>query len=592
MQAGIEHILAQIHDPEDLRKLDRKELANVAEAVRERIIDVVSTKGGHLGASLGATDLVVALHYFFNTPYDQLIWDVGHQAYAHKILTGRNEQFNTLRQKGGLSGFPKRSESKYDAFGTGHSSTSISAILGMATAAKLQGHEDRKHIAVIGDGGLTAGMAFEGLNHAGASGLDVLIVLNDNRMSIDPNVGALQDYLNNIAQLDQPRNLFEALGFHYEGPIDGNDVEAVLDALEKLQNVNGPKLLHALTIKGKGYKPAEEGDKVKWHAPGLFHKTTGKAEPGTGTSIKFQDVFGETLLAIAEKHNSVVAVTPAMATGSSLVPMMKKFPERVFDVGIAEQHAVTFSAGLAASGLTPFCVIYSTFLQRAYDQAIHDVALQNLPVIFCIDRAGLVGADGATHHGVFDIAFLQPIPNFTIAAPMDEQELTAMMNWAVTWKKSPVAIRYPRGKGFMPSTESNAEPIVPSKGRVLKEGSQIAVVTIGNTGNLALDAIKMLGDSAEAVGLYDMRFAKPLDEELLSQIASRYHTVITVEDGVIKGGFGEAVGACLQSKGYNGKVSHLGVPDQFIEHGTQEELHQYCNFDASNIGKAILSALK
>lgn len=572
-----------VDSPTELRKLPKKELSLVVDGVRERMVDVVSRKGGHLGASLGATEIVVALHYHFNTPEDRIVWDVGHQAYAHKILTGRNEAFETLRQLGGLSGFPSRKESEYDTFGVGHSSTSLSAIHGMAQAAALQGKRSRNHIAVIGDGGLTAGLAFEGLNQLGESDLDVLVVLNDNRMSIDPNVGALQEYLNSIDSIGRPQNLFESLGFAYSGPIDGNDLDAVLAALDELDEQKGPKVLHCLTVKGKGYAPAEDGDQVRWHAPGLFHKSTGESSSTISKGIKYQDAFGNKLLQLMNDHPDIVAVTPAMTTGSGLNVVKNSYPDRTFDVGIAEQHAVTFSAGLAAEGLKPFCVIYSSFLQRAYDQLIHDVALQNLPVVFCIDRAGLVGEDGATHHGTFDLAMLKCIPNMEVLAPLDDTELHTMMEYALS-VAGPVAIRYPRGNVANIQTEGLTIGMEKGRGRCMYEGGDVAVVTIGAAGKVA---DQLLNEDVLEFGWYDLRFAKPIDTYLLEHIFRCYGAVVTIEDGVIQGGIGESIKTLAQASGYGGQVINLGVPDEFMMHGKPDELQAHAGFDANSLREVI-----
>ncbi len=572
-----------VDTPADLRKLPRKELSHVVHAVRDRMVDVVSRKGGHLGASLGATEIVVALHYHFNTPEDRIVWDVGHQAYAHKILTGRNEAFESLRQFGGISGFPSRKESEYDTFGVGHSSTSLSAIYGMAQAAALQGHVNRKHIAVIGDGGLTAGLAFEGLNQLGESELDVLIILNDNRMSIDPNVGALQEYLNSIDGIGKPQNLFESLGFAYSGPIDGNDLDKVLTSLEKLDNHKGPKVLHCLTVKGKGYAPAEDGDQVRWHAPGLFHKSTGEVQGSKTDTVKYQEAFGRKLLELMEHHSEIVTVTPAMTTGSGLNEVKNRFPERTFDVGIAEQHAVTFSAGLAAEGMKPFCVIYSSFLQRAMDQLIHDVALQNLPVVFCIDRAGLVGEDGATHHGAFDLSILKTVPNIEVLAPLDDHELHAMLDYALT-VDGPVAIRYPRGSVASIHTEGLQMDIATGSGRCMREEGKVAVVSVGAAGKFA---DQLLDQNELDFGWYDLRFAKPIDKDLLQHIFNCYEAVITIEDGAVEGGVGETVKAFAQTSGYTGEVVNLGIPDQFMMHGKPNELAAQAKFDTDALREVL-----
>lgn len=572
----IGNLLQQIGYPKDLRKLDRDQLPELASEVRNYIIDVISEIGhSHFGASLGAVELAVALHYVFDTPNDLLVWDVGHQAYAHKILTGRRDVFPTNREKGGISGFPSRSESEYDPFGVGHSSTSISAIMGMAVADRYKGITNRHHIAVIGDGAMTAGMAFEALNHAGyEKDTNLLVILNDNCMSIDPNVGALKGYLTSISKAYKESNIFESLDFRYFGPVDGHDVVQLSLKLEELKKIDGPKILHCITKKGKGYKYSEEGDPTQWHAPGVFNKETGEFAPTSNGTIqppKYQNVFGNTLVELARKNENIVGITPAMPTGSSLNIMMKEMPNRAFDVGIAEQHAVTFAAGMATQGLIPFCVIYSTFLQRGYDQLIHDVALQDLPVVFCLDRAGLVGADGATHHGVFDIAYLRCIPNMIVAAPMNEPELRNFMYTAQLPLDHPIAIRYPRGRGVTPDWKQPMTEIPIGKGRKICDGNQLAILTFGHPGNYAQEAIREVEKEGCSVALYDMRFVKPLDEELLTEVFTQFDKVITVEDGVIQGGFGSAVLEFMNAHHYTGDVIRLGVPDKFIQHGTQSE---------------------
>lgn len=622
-----ESLLSKIITPEDLRKLQPDDLIRICSELRQYIIDVVCNNPGHFGASLGVIELTVALHYIFNTPYDKLIWDVGHQAYGHKILTGRREKFSTYRRYKGVSGFPKMSESEYDAFGTGHSSTSISAALGMATAAKLQG-ENRHVVAVIGDGAMTAGQAFEGLNNAGISKLDILVVLNDNNIAIDPNVGALKEYLLDIttsktynrfkdklwhmlgafgkhgpdartlasqieaglkSTLLDRSNLFEGLNFRYFGPIDGHDVLHLTRVLQDLKRIPGPKLLHCLTKKGKGFRQAEENQTV-FHAPGIFDKKTGVIfdTPKTDKIALFQEVFGHTVLDLALRNEKIVAITPAMPTGSYLHMMMKAMPERVFDVGIAEQHAVTFSAGLATQGIIPFCCIYSSFLQRSYDQIIHDVALQKLHVVFCVDRAGLVGADGATHHGFFDIAFMRAIPNMVVSAPMDEIELRNLMYSAQLAKNNvPFSIRYPRHRGFTPDWEQQYTEIEIGKARLLSGGDDLAILSIGYPGNDVQKVIKKLSGENYTIAHYDMRFAAPLDTEVLHTVFKKFSHIITVEDGVIKGGFGSAVIEFMSENSYNADVRRLGIPDYFVEHGSQEELYQECGYDKLGIELAI-----
>ncbi|GAB3765643.1 1-deoxy-D-xylulose-5-phosphate synthase [Spirosoma pomorum] len=629
-------LLATINTPDDLRKLDKSRLPQVADELRQFIIDDVSVFGGHFGAGLGVVELTVALHYVFNTPDDQLIWDVGHQAYGHKILTGRRERFHTNRFYKGISGFPKRKESVYDSFGVGHSSTSISAALGMAVASQLQGNATRNHIAVIGDGALTAGEAFEGMNHAGATDTNLLIVLNDNCMSIDPNVGALREYLTDIttsqtynkvkdevwnllgkmstfgksaqeivskvetglkSSLLTQSNLFESLHLRYFGPIDGHDIDHLVSVLEDLKNIPGPKLLHVLTVKGKGYAPAEK-DQTKWHAPGLFDKVTGVIQKKVYDSPqppKYQDVFGNTLVELAEQNSRIVGVTPAMPSGSSMNLMMKVMPTRAFDVGIAEQHAVTFSAGMATQGEVVFCNIYSTFMQRAYDQVVHDVCIQELPVVFCLDRAGFAGADGPTHHGAYDIAFMRCIPNMVVAAPMNEQELRNMMYTAqsdeVQKGKRAFTIRYPRGEGVMPDWKTPFEQQEIGKGRMIADGENVAILTIGHIGNYAVQAMQLLEKEGIRPAHFDMRYVKPLDEELLHQIFSRFDQVLTVEDGCLMGGFGSAVLEFMANHGYSARVKRLGIPDAVIEHGEQIELHHECGFDPAGIAEAVRELL-
>ncbi|WP_108245447.1 1-deoxy-D-xylulose-5-phosphate synthase [Muricauda brasiliensis] len=589
---SLERLLKHIESPKDLKKLTLKELPKLAKELREFIIDIVSTKEGHLGASLGVVELTIALHYVFNAPYDKLIWDVGHQAYGHKILTGRKEIFDTNRQLGGISGFPKRSESEYDDFGTGHSSTAISAILGMAMASKLNKDFSKQHIAVVGDASIASGMAFEGLNHLGVTDVNALIVLNDNAIGIDPSVGALKKYLTNVkAGTAKDENIFECLNLNYTGPIDGHDLQALVTELERLKHVDGPKLLHIITTKGKGLKQAEE-DQVVYHAPGKFDKITGERlkKSEEAQPPKYQDVFGHTLVELAKENEKIVGITPAMPSGSSLKFMMEEIPERAFDVGIAEQHAVTLAAGMAAQGLVPFCNIYSTFLQRAYDQVIHDVALQKLPVIFCLDRAGLVGQDGPTHHGVFDMAFLRCIPNLTIFSPMNEMELRNIMYTAQLGLDRPIAIRYPRGRGVTIDWKNDFESIEIGTGRKLKNGSKIAVLTIGHIGNTIAELIQEL-NRTEEVGHYDMRFAKPLDKNLLRTVFVTYEHIITVEDGTKQGGFGSAVLEFINEEGLSKPVKIFGIPDQFVDHGDVLETHQMAGIDFDTIHSYIQSTL-
>lgn len=619
--------------PSDLRKLDEEELVKIASELRQYIIDTVSVYGGHFGASLGVVELTVALHYAFNTPVDQLIWDVGHQAYGHKILTGRRDVFHTNRTYQGISGFPKRSESEYDAFGVGHSSTSISAALGMAVASKLKGEHDRQHIAVIGDGALTGGMAFEGLNHAGVANANIIVVLNDNCMSIDPNVGALKEYLTDITTsptynrfkddiwktldklskmgkvsqdilskvhdtlkggLLKDSNLFEALGFRYFGPVDGHDVNHLVKIFNDLKKIPGPKLLHCVTVKGKGFAPAEK-DQTKWHAPGLFDKVTGeifKSIIVAPQPPKYQDVFGFTIVELAEKNPLIVGVTPAMPSGSSMNIMMKAMPDRAFDVGIAEQHAVTFSAGLATQGMVPFCNIYSTFMQRAYDQVVHDVALQNLHVVFCMDRAGLAGADGQTHHGMLDIPFMRCVPNMVVSAPMDEEELRNLMYTAsLPENAGPFSIRYPRGNGVMIDWRRPLAKLEIGKGRKLRDGKDIAILSFGTSGNLAQTALNLLDKEGIKGAHFDMRFVKPIDEELLHEVFTNFKQIITIEDGTIVGGFGSAVLEFMADHHYNSNVKRLGMPDRIVEHGEPHELYQECAYDAKSIQSMVKSVL-
>ena len=582
----LKNLLEHINSTTDLRQLSTSELPQLAQELRQFIIEIVATKEGHLGASLGVVELTIALHYVFNTPEDVLVWDVGHQAYVHKILTGRKNQFHTNRQYKGLSGFPKRDESVYDAFGTGHSSTSISAALGMAIASQLKG-ENRQHIAVIGDASIASGMAFEGLNHAGVTTANLLVILNDNAIGIDPSVGALKQYLTNVKKGTQKQdNIFEALNFEYSGPIDGHDMTALITELERLKTIEGPKFLHIITTKGKGLKQAET-DQVTYHAPGKFDATTGDLIAKTNHKLppKYQDVFGLTLVELARANPTIVGITPAMPTGSSLKYMMEALPDRAFDVGIAEQHAVTMAAGMATQGLIPFCNIYSTFLQRAYDQIIHDVALQNLPVIFCIDRAGLVGEDGATHHGVFDLAYLRCIPNLIIFAPRNEMELRNIMYTAQKGLKHPIAIRYPRGRGVTPDWKSAFEPIEIGTGVQLEHGENLAILSVGAISNTVSKAIDGLNCAH-----YDMRFVKPLDEPLLHTVFKTYSKLITIEDGVISGGFGSAILEFAAAHHYKNDVIVKGIPDAFIEQGAVDTLIETLKLDSQNL-KQFMSDL-
>ncbi len=625
-------ILKTIDSPADLKKVPKEKLHQVCDELRQYIIDVVSIHGGHFASSLGVVELSVALHYVYNTPYDQLVWDVGHQAYGHKILTGRRDEFVTNRKYNGLSGFPKRSESEYDTFGVGHSSTSISAALGMSMAAKYKG-ENRKSVAIIGDGSMTAGMAFEAMNHAGVADSDVLIILNDNNMSIDQNVGALKEYLTDISTsptynkfrdelwqlmgklpigktftremaskveaglkgvVSKSSNLFEALQLRYFGPIDGHNIANLVDTLKDLREIPGPKILHILTVKGKGYELAEK-DQTKWHAPGLFDKLTGeiiKKKIETPQPPKYQDVFGHSLVELAEANKNIIGITPAMPSGSSLKFMMDAMPDRAFDVGICEQHAVTLSAGLATQGLKVFCNIYSSFMQRAYDQVIHDVALQKLPVVFCLDRAGLVGEDGPTHHGCYDIAFFRCIPNMIISAPMNEQELRNLMFTAQLPEiKLPFVIRYPRGEGVMVDWKKPFEKLTIGKGRKLKDGKEIAILTLGHPGNFAQTAIRNLRAEDIDPAHYDMRFVKPLDEALLHEVFQQYDKIVTVEDGTVVGGLGSAVLEFMNAHGYKSQITILGIPDSIVEHGSVKELQHECHYDAAAIGDAVKTLL-
>ncbi|MBV1887724.1 MAG: 1-deoxy-D-xylulose-5-phosphate synthase [Urechidicola sp.] len=587
------NLLQHINNPKDLRKLPIEDLKQITKELRQFIINIVATKEGHLGASLGVVELTIALHYIFDTPNDLLVWDVGHQAYGHKILTDRKAIFHTNRQLQGIAGFPNRSESKYDSFGVGHSSTSISAALGMAIASNLKGDLEKQHIAVIGDASIAAGMAFEGLNHAGVTNANLLIILNDNTMGIDPSVGALKEYFTNVKAGKSVRknNIIEALNFNYSGPIDGHDMDALLAELNRLKSIKGPKFLHIITTKGKGLKKAEQ-NQIKYHAPGKFDANTGVLLSNSDESLppKYQDVFGLTLVELAEKNEKIVGITPAMPTGSSLKFMLDKFPDRAFDVGIAEQHAVTLSAGLATQGMIPFCNIYSTFLQRSYDQIIHDVALQNLPVVFCIDRAGLVGEDGATHHGVFDISYLRLIPNLSIFAPMNEQELRNIMYTAQLGLESPIAIRYPRGRGTAIDWKSPFTKIEIGKSEQISSGNQIAVLTIGTIGNTIIELEKELPKNS--ISHYNMRFVKPLDEIALHHIFKEFDTIITIEDGTIVGGFGSAVLEFSSENNYQNKtIKRLGVPDNFVEHGKISELQKIVGLDKDSIRNEILKLI-
>lgn len=628
MQVPAGELLSQINFPTDLKQLKEDQLEQVCNELRQYIIDVVSVNGGHFAASLGTVELTVALQYVLNTPYDQLVWDVGHQAYGHKILTGRRDNFHTNRIYGGISGFPKRSESVFDTFGVGHSSTSISAALGMAVASQYKGETDRQHVAVIGDGAMTAGMAFEALNHAGIENSNILVILNDNNMSIDPNVGALKEYLTDITTskpynrfrddiatvlskissmgpdafkiakkieksikgtLLKRSNFFEALKFRYFGPVDGHDVTHLVKLLRDLRDIPGPKLLHCITTKGKGYALAEK-DQTKWHAPGLFDKITGeikKTKYDKPQPPKYQDVFGHTIIELAEANPKIMGITPAMPSGCSLNLMMKAMPNRAFDVGIAEQHAVTFSAGLATQGLIPFCNIYSSFMQRAYDQVIHDVAIQKLNVVMCLDRAGFAGADGATHHGAYDLAYMRCIPNLTISAPMNEEELRNLMFTAQQDDMGPFVIRYPRGNGVMVDWQRPMKAIPVGKGRKICDGEEVAILSIGAIGNEAVKATEQLHMDGYFPAHYDMRFVKPLDETLLHEVFQKYPYVITVEDGCLEGGMGSAVLEFMADNNYKSQVVRLGIPDEFIEHGEQPELWAECGYDAASIAARV-----
>jgi 1-deoxy-D-xylulose-5-phosphate synthase len=588
----MKNLLNNIAAPKDLRKLDAAQLPQVAKELREFIIDIIATKEGHLGASLGVIELTIALHYLFDTPNDLLVWDVGHQAYGHKILTGRKDIFHTNRQFGGIAGFPSRKESAFDAFGVGHSSTSISAALGMAIASNLKGESEKQHIAVIGDASIASGMAFEALNHAGVSKANLLIILNDNAIGIDPSVGALKEYLTKVKtdrKLAAQNNIIKALNFNYSGPIDGHNLPKILSELERLKTVKGPKFLHVITTKGKGLQKAEE-DQVTYHAPGKFDKISGeRIKKAANLYTKYQDVFGKTIVELAAQNDKIVGITPAMLSGSSLKFMFEKFPKRTFDVGIAEQHAVTLSAGMATQGLMPFCNVYSTFLQRAYDQVIHDVALQNLPVIFCLDRAGLVGEDGATHHGVFDVVYLRCIPNLIIFAPSNEIELRNILYTAQLGLKNPIAIRYPRGTGTIIDWQKSFEKIEIGTGVQLKKGNKIAVLSIGTIAKNISEAFDLIDDSLE-LSHFDMRFVKPLDEKLLHTIFKNHKAIVTVEDGTIKGGFGSAILEFAAENGYSHKIELLGIPDNFIAHGSVSELQRKIGLDANSLAKLFSTA--
>jgi 1-deoxy-D-xylulose-5-phosphate synthase len=627
-------LLGIINSPDDLKKIPKEQLHQVCDELRQYIIDVVSVHGGHFAASLGVVELSVALHYIYNTPYDQLVWDVGHQAYGHKILTGRRDSFPSNRKYKGLSGFPNRAESEYDTFGVGHSSTSISAALGMAMASYSKGEKDRQHIAVIGDGAMTAGLAFEAMNHAGSTKSNILIILNDNCMSIDPNVGALKEYLTDITtshtynkvkddvwkllgklpvgkhfsrsmaqkltdglkgMLSSSANLFEALNLRYFGPIDGHNISKLVDTLHDLKNIPGPKILHIKTVKGKGYELAEK-DQTKWHAPGLFDKITGeivKKKFDIPQPPKYQDVFGYTIIELAENNELIMGVTPAMPSGSSLKYMMEKMPERAFDVGICEQHAVTLSAGLATQGMRVYCNVYSTFMQRAYDMVIHDVAIQNLPVVFCLDRAGLVGEDGATHHGCYDIAYMRCIPNMIISAPMNERELRNLMYTAqLATTVSPFVIRYPRGEGVMPEWKTPFEPLEIGKGRKLKDGQHIAILSFGHPGNFAAAAIRDVKAEGINPAHYDMRFVKPIDEELLHEVFAKFSKIITIEDGTVVGGFGTAVLEFMNQNGYTAEVKIMGIPDRLVDHGSPKELYNEIGLNAQAIAEVLREWMK
>jgi len=633
LSSGKYSILERVEYPSDLKKLSPDELVILCHELRQFIIDIVSFNPGHFASSLGVVELTIALHYVFNAPHDKIIWDVGHQAYGHKILTGRRNVFHTNRKYRGISGFPKLSESKFDAFGVGHASTSISAALGIAVASKQKGLDDRQIVSVIGDGSLTGGLAFEGLNNAGIEKTNLLVILNDNNIAIDPSVGAMKEYLLDITTSKtynrvkneiwhllgaisklEPKvqryaqqiehgiksiflkrsNLFESLNFRYFGPIDGHDVLHLIDVLKDLKDIQGPKLLHCKTKKGKGF-PQAELNQTAFHSPGKFNKKTGKIHrihPSKPQPPRYQDVFGHTLLELARINEKIIGITPAMPTGSSLKIMMDEMPDRTFDVGIAEQHAVTFSAGLATEGMIPFCNIYSTFIQRSYDQVIHDVALQNLHVVFCLDRAGLVGEDGATHHGVFDLAYMRSIPNMIVSAPMNEQELRNLMYTAQLRNRGPFSIRYPRGYGVNADWQHPFSEIEIGKGRELRKGTDIAILSIGHVGNLVSSACDKLEKENIYAAHYDLRFVKPLDKNLLKKIFKNFNQILTVEDGIIAGGFGSAIIEFMSDNGFHANVRRLGIPDRFIDHGTQQELYHECGFDETGIVKAVKETIK
>ncbi len=583
------NFLEKIFNPKDLRKLEIEQLPDLALELRDFIINIVATKEGHLGASLGVVELTIALHYVFDTPNDLLVWDVGHQAYGHKILTNRRENFHTNRQLNGISGFPKRSESVYDTFGVGHSSTSISAALGMAIASNLKGDFEKQHIAVIGDASIASGMAFEGLNHAGVTDANLLVILNDNAIGIDPSVGALKNYLTNVKEGKNPKenNIIKSLNFDYSGPIDGHDIFKIIEELNRLKQIKGPKFLHIITTKGKGLQQAED-DQVKYHAPGKFNASTGEIHSKSEENLppKYQDVFGLTILDLAKANKKIIGITPAMPSGSSLKLMMDVFPNRAFDVGIAEQHAVTLSAGMATQGMVVFCNIYSTFLQRAYDQVIHDVAIQNLPVIFCLDRAGLVGEDGATHHGVFDLSYLNCIPNMIIYAPFNEIDLQNIIYTASLGLKNPIAIRYPRGRGVVIDWKQNHfqkyQKIKIGHAKCVKLGSRIAVLSTGTIGNNVIEAISKSKNKND-FSHYDFAFVKPLDTKILKQIFLKYDQIITVEENVILGGFGSAINQYFLNNKLTILIKNIGIPDNFIEHGTVQELQKICGIDVESL---------
>lgn len=630
--SGTRTLLVDLNSSSDLKKFKLEQLPELCDEIRHFIIEVMAVNPGHLGASLGAVELAVALHYVYDTPVDKIIWDVGHQAYAHKIITGRKDSFRTIRTYNGISGFPRMSESEFDAFGVGHSSTSISAALGMAIAAKFNGENERNHIAVIGDGSMTGGMAMEALNNAGVSNANIMVILNDNQIAIDKNVGAIKDYLADIVTsktynkirdkiwltmgggtkygknsraivkqlgnvlkttLLKSGNLFEAFNFRYFGPVDGNDVIRLVKLLRDVKDIKGPKLLHVHTVKGKGFEKAEKNP-TTYHAPGVFDSNTGtiKKEKCRGQSPKYQTVFGQTIIELATQNPKIVGITPAMSSGCSLNLMMNVMPDRTFDVGIAEQHAVTFSAGLAASGFIPFCNLYSSFMQRCYDQIIHDVALQKLHVVFCIDRGGLVGEDGATHHGVFDLAFLRCIPNLTIASPMNEVELRNLMFTAQTDGVGTFVIRYPRSRGVLTDWEVPMRSLEIGKGRLIREGNDLAIITLGHVGNFANEACNALEKSGYSIAHYDLRFLKPLDESLLHKVFNKFNKIITVEDGTVIGGMGSSVLEFMSENNYKSQVVRLGVPDRFIEHGTIAELQNECGFDTQGIVQCALILLE